>query len=79
MCAPTEVFRQAATSLIVTNAHRINRGSFRLNSSSGDFFLIEERNGQHGGPGGRFSQAPVASTYGLDPMEDIQVLSPKTN
>ena len=40
----TEVFRQAETSLIVANAHRINRGEFpKLNSPQRDFFLIEEK------------------------------------
>jgi len=74
----TEVFRQAETSLIVTNAHRINRGEFpKLNYPRGDFFLIEEK---------ETANLPrlivdlvkhrLPSHYSLDPMEDIQVLSP---
>ena len=74
----TEVFRQAETSLIVTNAHRINRGEFpRLNSPQGDFFLIEEKETANiAGLVVDLVKHRLPSHYGFDPMEDIQVLSP---
>jgi exodeoxyribonuclease V alpha subunit len=74
----TEVFRQAETSLIVTNAHKINRGEFpRFNSPQGDFFLIEEKETANmAGLIVDLVKHRLPSHYGLDPMEDIQVLSP---
>ncbi len=74
----THIFRQEAGSTIVENAHRINEGEFPvLSKGSGDFFLIEEEN-----------PAEVANNivdlvsrklpagFGLDPVNDIQVLAP---
>ncbi|MBT7462120.1 MAG: ATP-dependent RecD-like DNA helicase, partial [Waddliaceae bacterium] len=75
----TEIFRQAAGSHIVTNAHRINMGVLpELNTShDSDFFFIE-----------KFRPEDVLSTivglitkrlpkrYGLSPLNDIQVLTP---
>jgi exodeoxyribonuclease V alpha subunit len=74
----TEVFRQAATSLIVTNAHRINQGEFpRFNSSDGDFFLIEEKETANmAALVVELVKHRLPAHYGLDPMDDIQVLSP---
>ena len=42
----TEIYRQAAESQIVTNAHKINSGdeSIDLNKKEGDFFFIRENN-----------------------------------
>ena len=42
----TEIYRQAAESQIVTNAHKINSGdeSLDLNKKDGDFFFIRENN-----------------------------------
>ncbi|HEV7404558.1 MAG TPA: ATP-dependent RecD-like DNA helicase [Chthoniobacteraceae bacterium] len=76
----TEVFRQAAHSRIIRNAHRINRGELPEAGVSGeesDFFFIE-----------RDEPAAIASTlvevvreripkrHARDPMRDIQVLTP---
>lgn len=73
-----EIFRQAESSMIVVNAHRINRGEHpEISSKNGDFFLIR-----------RESQEDIVSTIielcterlpkytGLDFYEGIQVLSP---
>ncbi|HOS69141.1 MAG TPA: ATP-dependent RecD-like DNA helicase [Bacillota bacterium] len=73
-----EIFRQAESSMIVVNAHRINRGEPPvLSSKNGDFFLIRQE-----------TQEDIVSTIielctsrlpkytGLDPYEGIQVLSP---
>lgn len=43
----TEIFRQTAASLIVSNAHKINRGEypdFRANTAEGDFFFLRRLN-----------------------------------
>ena len=75
----TDIFRQAQQSMIVTNAHRINRGEFPKLSGPRDrnFFFIKETE-------------PVEVTkrilelvktrlpkhYGYHPLDDIQVLCP---
>ncbi|NLJ85025.1 MAG: ATP-dependent RecD-like DNA helicase [Firmicutes bacterium] len=74
----TEVFRQAQSSLIVTNAHRINQGGFpQLNMADGDFFLIEEKETENvAALVVKLVQDRLPSHYGVNPWEDIQVLSP---
>jgi exodeoxyribonuclease V alpha subunit len=74
------VFRQAGQSLIVENAHRINRGQMpRLapQGSPADFFFIEKDE-----PAEILSTVKalikerVPRRFSLDPIEDIQVLTP---
>lgn len=77
----TEVFRQAARSLIVRAAHAINDGELpELVVGEGDardFFLIARE-----GPQAIFDEVcELAATrlpahYGLDPAADVQVLAP---
>ncbi|MFH1157036.1 MAG: ATP-dependent RecD-like DNA helicase [Pseudomonadota bacterium] len=73
------IFRQAETSSIVVNAHRINKGLFPIltGEGTGDFYFIEK-------------QEPedvlkvivelithrIPNRFGLDPMDDIQILTP---
>ena len=76
----TEIFRQAQSSRIITNAHRINRGELPLAPPKGetsDFYLL-------------YAEAPeeiatklfasvttrIPRTFGVDPVRDIQVLTP---
>ncbi len=73
----TQIFRQAAKSKIITNAHRINRGLMPISGGKDDdFFLIE-----------RDEPNDVVDTIidlvgrrlsnkGYDPVRDIQVLAP---
>ena len=73
----TEIFRQAQKSLIVMNAHRVNRGILPdLKTTTSDFFFLRRR-----------SEETVASTIGDlcrtrlpermgIPPEELQVLSP---
>ena len=75
----TKIFRQALGSTIITNAHRINNGKFPLlkGQKNDDFFFIEEDD-----------QKKIVETikelcayrlplyYKVDPVNDIQVLSP---
>lgn len=73
----TEIFRQARESMIVTNAHGINKGEYPvLNSKDTDFFFADV-------PSSKDGVAYISSlcaerlpkAYGYDPY-DIQVLSP---
>lgn len=77
----TEIFRQAATSQIITAAHSINEGRLpplaEIQRRESDFFFVE-----------RESPEAIAETivhlardrmpgaFGFDPIRDIQVLSP---
>ena len=75
----TEIFRQAASSKIIVNAHRINRGQMPEESEKAhsDFYFIA-------------SDTPedihdkllhvvterIPKRFGLDPINDVQVLTP---
>lgn len=72
------IFRQASESMIVVNAHRINKGEFpHFNKKEKDFFFIPE------GDPERVTQLIVElcrdrlPRFGsFDPLEEIQVLTP---
>lgn len=73
----TRIFRQAAESLIVSNAHRIVEGQMpQKGGKTDDFFLMES--------GGTACQQLICDlvctrlpkSYGYDPIRDIQVLCP---
>jgi exodeoxyribonuclease V alpha subunit len=75
----TELFRQAQQSQIVVNAHRINAGQMPSlkRESGGDFFFVAEEDpirAQHLVLD--FVQRRIPTHYHLNPMTDIQVLSP---
>jgi exodeoxyribonuclease V alpha subunit len=74
------IFRQALQSQIVVNAHAINRGelpSLKPEKDSSDFYFLEESDSER-------AAALIVSLvkdrlpkrYALDPMRDIQVLTP---
>jgi len=75
----TEVFRQAAQSRIITNAHRINGGRMpELSAEEGaDFYFVEAPDPEIGL---RKLLAVVKdripARFGLDPVRDVQVLCP---
>lgn len=75
----TEVFRQAAQSRIITNAHRINEGKMpELSAEEGsDFYFVEAAEPE---VGLRKLLAVVKdripARFGLDPVRDVQVLCP---
>ncbi len=73
-----EIFRQAENSLIVENAHRINRGRMPLFSRSAtDFFLFPAEDAERAADlVVDVVQSRIPRRFGLDPLEDIQVLSP---
>lgn len=73
-----QIFRQAQESMIIVNAHRINKGQYpHINSKDKDFYFI-----------GKKSQEQIAETIkglckerlpkynNFDPIKDIQVLTP---
>jgi exodeoxyribonuclease V alpha subunit len=76
----TEVFRQAADSQIITNAHRINRGllpELVEAEKTSDFYFIERNEPD------RIVDTLVevvrnriVKTFNLDPFRDVQVLTP---
>lgn len=74
----TEVFRQAAGSLIVTNAHRIVAGdSPELDCKDGDFFLMERPNAYTAAQTiAELYAKRLPAAYGYSPQADIQVLCP---
>ncbi len=76
----TEVFRQAAESRIVVNAHRINRGQMPEVPKPGetsDFFFVEIGDPEEGVPKIiQMIKERMPRRFGLDPMKDIQVLCP---
>lgn len=75
----TEVFRQAASSRIITNAHRINRGEMPdLSAQAGsDFHFIEGNEPEEVVPKLlRLVARHLPQRFGFDPRRDIQVLCP---
>ncbi|WP_026895474.1 SF1B family DNA helicase RecD2 [Clostridiisalibacter paucivorans] len=73
-----EIFRQAQESMIVVNAHKINKGEPpRLNVRDKDFFFIRQNNPQKildtilG-----LCKDRLPNFNGYDPLKDIQVLTP---
>lgn len=75
----TRIFRQAQGSMIIMNAHKINQGSFPYlkGGRKSDFFFIEESD-----PAEIVKQIKnlcakrLPSFYRVDPIDDIQVLTP---
>ncbi|MBN2900090.1 MAG: ATP-dependent RecD-like DNA helicase [Clostridia bacterium] len=76
-----EIFRQGQESMIVTNAHRINRGEAPLlNEKNQDFYFIHRKSHKDIVETIRdlcFERLP--DYYQVDPIKDIQVLSPMKN
>jgi exodeoxyribonuclease V alpha subunit len=77
----TQIFRQAAASLIVTNAHRINAGDEPVAPPSGDasadFFLVDRRDpNQARDTIVELVTKRIPRRFGLDPVRDVQVLTP---
>ena len=78
----TRIFRQAESSLIITNAHRIHRGEFpRLVVPDGqtrsDFYFVEVEDGEEAVA--RVTNAvgkSLPKRFGLSPIGEIQVLCP---
>jgi exodeoxyribonuclease V alpha subunit len=79
----TQVFRQAAASHIVTNAHRINAGQFpRLvpttKFAESDCLWLEAPEPAPGAEGIQHLVSEYLPKHGIDPVRQVQVLSPST-
>jgi exodeoxyribonuclease V alpha subunit len=77
----TEIFRQAAESMIIVNAHRVNEGKMPMaNVKDKDFYFIESSRDEKvvevikG-----LIKKRLPEYYGLDPVKEIQILSPVKN
>lgn len=72
------IFRQAEESLIVVNAHRINKGEIpELGAKDKDFFFLKRRNADETAKtiiDLYINRLP--KTYSLNPVTSIQILSP---
>jgi len=75
----TEVFRQAAESRIIVNAHRINQGQMPELTpiESGDFYFVDAADAEEGVRKLlAIVQERIPKRFGFDPVRDIQVLCP---
>jgi exodeoxyribonuclease V alpha subunit len=74
------IFRQGAESLIVSNAHRVNEGlmpELPPEGSKADFFFIERNEPEEiAATLKALVQQHIPHRFGLDPVDDIQVLTP---
>ena len=74
----TEVFRQAASSMIVRNAHRINRGEYpEVRTRDTDFFL-ERKESMRAAVDSvvQLVTTRLPRYLGVDPLRGIQVMAP---
>lgn len=74
-----EIFRQGKESKIITNAHLINKGILPKieNSEGDDFFYIKEvKRERIFSVIKKLCQERLPKKYGVDPIEDVQVLVP---
>ncbi|MBD5081285.1 MAG: ATP-dependent RecD-like DNA helicase [Ruminococcaceae bacterium] len=74
----TKIFRQAAESLIVTNAHKIVKGVMpELNDRKNDFFFMSCPNELEVPKLViQLTKTRLPKSYGFSPLEDIQILTP---
>ena len=86
VCRLTEVFRLAAESRIITNAHRINQGMLTLwpkekltDPAACDFYFSDQPDPDVGERILlKLVKERLPERFGFDPLRDIQVLSPMT-
>ena len=84
VCFLTEIFRQAAESSIITNAHRINSGQLPVwpqnkveSPKEKDFYFIEADDPVKGVDIiVKLYSKRIKQQFGFDPVKDIQVLTP---
>ncbi len=84
VCRLTEVFRQAARSAIITNAHRINHGEFPVypqgkveDVKQADFYFFPADEPEKAlAEVIRLVKQAIPQRFGFDAMNDVQVLTP---
>jgi exodeoxyribonuclease V alpha subunit len=79
----TEVFRQAAASQIISNAHRINQGLYPQlervsNQPKSDCLWLDIQEPEHGVQAIRDLIESLIPSLGFNPSQDVQVLCPMT-
>lgn len=76
----TEIFRQAATSRIIVNAHRINAGQMPETPKAGensDFYFVEAATPEAGvAKLIEMVRDRIPRRFGADPVRDVQILCP---
>ena len=77
----TEVFRQAARSRIIVNAHRVNEGELpdlrRPDGPDSDFYFVPVSDPAAAADRIReLVESRIPQRFGLDPVRDVQVLCP---
>jgi exodeoxyribonuclease V alpha subunit len=73
----TQIFRQAADSGIVVNAHRINQGQFPILNEFDDFYFFSQEEPQEAAELlVDIVQRRIPQKFGLDPLNDVQVMAP---
>ena len=73
----TTIFRQAAGSGIVVNAHRINQGQIPILNEFDDFYFFSAQDPQEAADLlVDIVQQRIPSKFGFDPLDDVQVLAP---
>ena len=74
-----EVFRQEKESLIVENAHRVNRGEMPRSGEGPDldYYFIEEPDPERCADRAvEICRERIPARFGLDPIADVQVIAP---
>jgi exodeoxyribonuclease V alpha subunit len=73
-----EIFRQSEESMIIVNAHRVNKGERPLlNEKDKDFFFMSVKNTQDIlNTITELNKTRLPNFYGVDPIRDIQILTP---
>lgn len=73
----TEIFRQAANSGIIVNAHRINQGMFPILNEFDDFFFFSsEEPDQAAALLVDIVRRRIPQKFDLHPLNDVQVMAP---
>jgi len=77
----TEIFRQAQKSLLVVNAHRVNRGEFPRTDRAGeglsDFYFMEREDPEMAlRTIKQLCAERIPEAFGLNPLDEIQVITP---
>ena len=73
----TTIFRQAAGSGIVINAHRINQGQVPILNEFDDFYFFSQKDPQEAADLlVDVVQRRIPQKFGLDPVDELQVLAP---
>jgi len=77
VCSLSQIFRQAKESLIILNAHRINKGDFPdLDCKNGDFFFLSRSDASSAVKTiSDLISTRLPKTYGEDIREKIQVIT----